>query len=206
MNNNERLIVESIIDYVLGKGLVISINDGENDSIKHCPNVSVLKEALDTTGTDHMFFHKPCEVDGFYSAMGWIWFIYGNGNNGLDIITDSSTGPLIMELEQNIINPLLESEINGVINNRNIKHLSVMLPSWHHVERLIKDDVLIDGTHHLIMTELITAYGVDGIDLIKLLSSFIPDLYLIDYDSLADEICDLIKLVNKNRALYTINY
>jgi hypothetical protein len=124
MNNNERLIIESIIDYVLGKGLVISINDGENDSVNHCSDASVLKAALDSTGTDHMFFHKPCEIDGFYSPMGWMWFIYDNGNNGLDIITDSSTGPLILELEQNIINPLLESEINGMINDRNIKRIT----------------------------------------------------------------------------------
>jgi hypothetical protein len=97
MNANEILIIKSIIEYTIAKGFVMSINDGEEDTVDFSNDKSFLLMSLDTTGEDYLFFH-----DGLHQ-LGWMRFIYGNGNDGLDVICDSSITDYITELEINAI-------------------------------------------------------------------------------------------------------
>ncbi len=50
MNANETLIIQSIVEYTIAKGFVMSINDGEEDTVDFSNDKSVLLSSLDTTG------------------------------------------------------------------------------------------------------------------------------------------------------------
>lgn len=94
---NEKKIVLSILSYALAKGLSVSVNDGEEDTLDYSTDINEIFEALDTTGDDYIFFH-----DADKKSLGYYWFIYGNGNDGIDIITDSSVTSLINEIDLHI--------------------------------------------------------------------------------------------------------
>ena len=46
---NERKIVLSILSYALDKGLSVSVNDGEEDTLDYSTDINEIFEALDTT-------------------------------------------------------------------------------------------------------------------------------------------------------------
>jgi len=99
---NERKIVLGILSYVLDKGFSVSVNDGEEDTLFHSTDINEIFEALDTTGDDYIFFH-----DADKKILGYYWLIYDNGNDGLDVITDSSVTSLINEVDLQVVYPLL---------------------------------------------------------------------------------------------------
>ena len=118
---NERKIVLSILSYALDKGLSVSVNDGDGlfiwnsegflnvksmekhmekrkeDTLDYSTDINEIFEALDTTGDDYIFFH-----DADKKSLGYYWFIYGNGNEGLDVVSDSSMTNLIDEIDLHI--------------------------------------------------------------------------------------------------------
>lgn len=91
---NERKIVLSIVSYALDKGLLVSVNDGEEDTLDYSTDINKIFEALDTTGEDYIFFHNA-EM----KQLGYYWLIYGNGNEGWDVVSDSSVTHLIDEID-----------------------------------------------------------------------------------------------------------
>jgi len=94
---NEKKIVLSILSYALAKGLSVSVNDGEEDTLQYSTDINEIFEALDTTGDDYIFFH-----DAGKKSLGYYWFIYGNGNRRMGILTDSIVTSLIDEIDLHI--------------------------------------------------------------------------------------------------------
>ena len=74
----------------------ISIWDSEDWAIENERGRMRIVEAMNSSGSDHVHLLRrdPARPhahsrEGTHSY-GWIWFIYGNGNYGLDVITDYS--------------------------------------------------------------------------------------------------------------------
>ena len=99
---NEKKIITGILSYALDKGLSVSVNDGEEDTLDYSTDINEIFKALDTTGDDRIFFH-----DASKKSLGAYWLIYGNGNDGLDVIADSSVSGLIDEIDAQVVGPML---------------------------------------------------------------------------------------------------
>jgi hypothetical protein len=99
---NEKKIITGILSYALDKGLSVSVNDGEEDTLDYSTDINEIFEALDTTGDDRIYFH-----DASKKSLGFYWLIYDNGNCGLDVIADASVSDLIDEIDGQVVDPIL---------------------------------------------------------------------------------------------------
>jgi hypothetical protein len=80
---NDGKIVRKLVDDALAAGLVVSVNDGEEWTVKKSRERAEILGALATTGEDHLRFRRE---DG--SNVGTVSLIYDNGNEGCDVISD----------------------------------------------------------------------------------------------------------------------
>lgn len=68
-------------------GYTFNINNGgdENELKEPTDNVKLLLDTMFATDDEHLLVYK----DG--KRYGWVYFIYGNGNSGLDVVSDYTT-------------------------------------------------------------------------------------------------------------------
>jgi hypothetical protein len=88
----ERRIVRRVMSGLLNAGYLIEVYDPEvyNPKIKKPTLHETLKDVvpdLFSCDNEMVYVHER----QYRSAVGWVHFIYGNGNNGLDVIHDYST-------------------------------------------------------------------------------------------------------------------
>ncbi len=83
----ERTIANKVIDALL-EDYVVRVHDGEEFNTEHdLTTADEVREQLATTGEDRLFFR----VKGDDRWLGWIWLIWGNGE---DLISDyTANGP-----------------------------------------------------------------------------------------------------------------
>ena len=81
----ERRIARKIIQSALATGYAVSINDGEETTVKRSRKLAPCMRALFTTDEDRIYLHH----DGNESAFSWIYLVYGN--DGWDVINDYTT-------------------------------------------------------------------------------------------------------------------
>ena len=76
---NERLIVGKIVDDVLAAGAVITVNDGEEDTLSLSSDREAIFAALSSTDEDYLFV---TQVTG---KVSWVRLVWGND---CDVISD----------------------------------------------------------------------------------------------------------------------
>jgi len=75
----ERTIARRVIMDALKAGYTLSVNDGEEVTVRESVDGKAVLAALMTTDEDYLILHK----DG---KAGWVRFVYGN--DGWDVIND----------------------------------------------------------------------------------------------------------------------
>lgn len=83
----ERRIVRKVILAGRKAGFTFNVaNGGDHPELPDPTNdVRNILGAMFATDDEHLLFYK----DG--KRVGWVYFIYGNGNGGLDVISDCTT-------------------------------------------------------------------------------------------------------------------
>jgi hypothetical protein len=76
----EQQIATKVVDTLLEAGYTLSVNDGEETTLKHSTDRAAILDAMGTTDEEYLFAHK----DGRTATA---WLVYGNG---CDLITDCS--------------------------------------------------------------------------------------------------------------------
>jgi len=78
----ETKIMGRTVDALLAAGYSLSVNDGEETTVKRSRDRDEIIGALWTTGEDYII---PHEANG--ARAGFVWLIHGNG---VDVISDYS--------------------------------------------------------------------------------------------------------------------
>jgi len=92
-NDVEKSIARRAIKELLAAGFALSVNDGEETTLKLSRRPRIIAEAMFSTDQDYLLVHKPL-VDGDPNNnfdpdhFGWVRFIYGN--DGWDVINDNT--------------------------------------------------------------------------------------------------------------------
>jgi len=83
----ERRIARRVILDGLKAGYTFNINNGGDEYELPGPtdNTKLLLDTMFATDDEHLIVFKEGK------RFGWVYFIYGNGNGGLDVISDYST-------------------------------------------------------------------------------------------------------------------
>ena len=79
---NEQKIARRVIKDLLAFGLLIDVYDGEEITLKRSKDPVAILDAMMTSDDDRLFARKKGWGESF------VWFIYGNGNEGFDVISD----------------------------------------------------------------------------------------------------------------------
>lgn len=79
---NERRIVGKLVADLLAAGLSLSVNDGEEITVKRSTDAATIFKALGSTGEDYLIVHQLGLTDK------WIRLIWGND---VDVISDYQT-------------------------------------------------------------------------------------------------------------------
>lgn len=79
----EKRIATEVINEALRLGHAVSVNDGEETTLKHSRVADDILAAMFTTDEDWLFI-----TDGAQD-IGWVRFIYGN--DGYDVVNDYTT-------------------------------------------------------------------------------------------------------------------
>lgn len=90
MRNIEHAIAKKIITEALNRGWKIDVNDGEETVLRNGTTLKDIWAVMHTTEEEYLHFK-----DAQGNRLGWIWFIYGNGE---DLISDHTDKPSICDL------------------------------------------------------------------------------------------------------------
>jgi len=88
----EKQVMKQCIADLLDAGFQVSVNDGEETTLKRSTDAEAIFAAMRTTDDDYLFVYKPDapgDGSGEKGCFGWVRFIYGN--SGWDVINDYST-------------------------------------------------------------------------------------------------------------------
>lgn len=82
----EARAARKLIRAALAEGWTVSVNDGEETTVRRSSRESEILDALCTTGEDIVTIHLP--VGG--KSGGTFWLIYGNDPSGEELFSDYS--------------------------------------------------------------------------------------------------------------------
>jgi len=81
----EEQIVKEVVKAALAADYLLTVNDGEEDTLVNSENESAILAAMFTTDEDRLFFVNKVTR----RIVGWVFFVYGN--DGYDVINDYTT-------------------------------------------------------------------------------------------------------------------
>ncbi|MER9176201.1 hypothetical protein NKH72_21730 [Mesorhizobium sp. M0955] len=85
----ERRIAECLVKDILAAGYAISVNDGEETTLKRSIDATAILKAMFTTDEDYLMVHDVADGAGFQvKHFGYVWLIYGNGHH---VISDCTS-------------------------------------------------------------------------------------------------------------------
>lgn len=95
----ERNVARRLIRAALNAGYTISVNDGEEWTVKRSTSSKAIKDALATTGEDTLRLHAadPSKTVGWHNA-GSFDLIWGNAEDGSELIADYTDNGVCNEL------------------------------------------------------------------------------------------------------------
>lgn len=79
----EARVARRLVRAMLARELSVSVNDGEEWTVRKSRNYRTIVDALCTTGEDAIRAYAPTG-----DSMGTFWLIYGNAEDGSDLISD----------------------------------------------------------------------------------------------------------------------
>lgn len=82
----EARVARKLVKAALDAGYLISVNDGEEWTVKRSSSHPAVVDALATTGEDRLLMRLPVSGD----VVGSFWLIYGNDPSGEELIADHS--------------------------------------------------------------------------------------------------------------------
>lgn len=84
----ERRVAGRLIRAALDLDYTVSVNDGEETTVRRARTWAPVMEALATTGEDYVTMH---DRDG--NRVGVFYLVYGNDDTGEELIADHSDNP-----------------------------------------------------------------------------------------------------------------
>lgn len=82
--HGEARVARRLVRAALAAGYTISVNDGEEWTVKRSTRERAILDALATTGGDLLRLRLPASAE----AVGSFWLIYGNDPDGSELIAD----------------------------------------------------------------------------------------------------------------------
>jgi hypothetical protein len=96
----ETQIIQATVNALRAHGYLLGVNDGEVTTIKRSVDVREVLRAMRTTDEDYLLVYSSMTR----ARIGWVRFIYGNGNDGLDVISDYTVNlePIMVKITEMI--------------------------------------------------------------------------------------------------------
>lgn len=88
IQETEAKIMRRVIKDALAAGYCLSVNDGEEFTVRLSLSATEVFNALRTTDEDHLYMYAV-NLAGVTEFKGRVYFVYGN--DGYDVICDHST-------------------------------------------------------------------------------------------------------------------
>lgn len=85
----ELRIVRKCAEDAIAMGYFVSVNDGEETTVKRSKDIDVIMAACLSTDEDYLIFHA--KENGEFKKLGWARFIYGNVQ---DVLSDYSANDI----------------------------------------------------------------------------------------------------------------
>lgn len=85
----EARVARKLIRAALARELSVSVNDGEETTVKRSRKYREIVDALCTTGEEYLILRAPTG-----DRVGTFWLIYGNADNGEELIADYTDNAL----------------------------------------------------------------------------------------------------------------
>lgn len=86
MNTVEKLIAAYVVDRLVNADYEVSVHDGEQEG-ERTTSVDKIVKAMGEVEDERLLVY----VIGQPEAFAWVRFVYGNGNNGFDVVSDYTT-------------------------------------------------------------------------------------------------------------------
>ncbi|MDP2047578.1 MAG: hypothetical protein Q8K33_01610 [Cypionkella sp.] len=111
-NATEVQIIDAIIASALREGLVISVYDGEEWTVKCSADREAITAAIGTTDETRLALRRP--VDGKFEIIGGVFLVHGN--DGYDVIADHTDTPAMAAIlaDANMIADVHEERANRI--------------------------------------------------------------------------------------------
>lgn len=111
-NAIETQIIDAIINSALREGLVISIYDGEEWTVKCSADREAITAAIGTTDETRLALRRP--TDGKFDIIGGVFLVHGN--DGHDVIADHTDTPAMAAIlaDANMISDVHEERAHRI--------------------------------------------------------------------------------------------
>jgi hypothetical protein len=83
----EARVARKLVKAALAAGYTVSVNDGEEWTVKRSTRETEILDALATTDEDRLLLRNPTAND-IGDIIGSFWLIYGNDESGEELISD----------------------------------------------------------------------------------------------------------------------
>ena len=83
----EARVARKLIRAALAAGYTVSVHDGEEWTVKRSIREADILDALATTDEDRLLMRSPTAND-IGEVVGSFWLVYGNDENGEELISD----------------------------------------------------------------------------------------------------------------------
>lgn len=93
-DRTEQTIARQLVKAGLDEGLAISVHDGESYALKRSNSQAAIEAAMASTDEDRLYFWRGD------NCVGWIWLIYGNGEDLISDYTDNQAMNALAERAQ----------------------------------------------------------------------------------------------------------
>jgi hypothetical protein len=95
----ERAVARRLIKAALAAGYTISVDDGEEITVKRSSKLKAITDALATTGEDtlQLYAADPSKTVGWHGA-GRFYLVWGNAEDGSELISDHTANNLCEDL------------------------------------------------------------------------------------------------------------
>jgi hypothetical protein len=95
----ERNVISRFLDLVLAKGWYVSMDDGEEVTVRRSQDKSAIMAAMATTEEDYLrVYSNPEDKKTADDRIGWFRIIYGNAEDGSELIADYSANDLCEDI------------------------------------------------------------------------------------------------------------
>lgn len=90
--HGEQAHARALVRWLLNRDLTVSVNDGEEWTVKRSADLQEILDALATTDSDQLRVR-----DRGGDSVGWFWLVWGNASDGSELIADCTDNALCTE-------------------------------------------------------------------------------------------------------------